>query len=309
MGVRPNSAGESAQAEDRPYDVAVVIRLDADAERLERCIEAYQAQRGAGTIEILIVSPGPNAAARAAAEGGGARWLEGPPDALRGLLINRGVEAASAEYVVLTSANALPVGPDFLRRAVETLAEDPTAAAARCLQLTNAGQAASWARPKRIAYRDEAERKLAESNDGWAKDYPADDCCIIRRSVWEGLPFDEEAEAHEDKIWASQALGRGHSVIACAPCVWLQQQPPSQTERRRRILREKRALFQLTRKPSMSWGAFVRSAVSTILRSPAEAVRQAISTIAFNYKLASIPRQSRSADTRLAAALRGESRE
>jgi hypothetical protein len=304
----PAASGRDGAIADS-HSVAVVIRFDADAERLERCLEAFQAQKGVGGIELVVVGAGPNEAARQTACGNNAHWVEVPAGATRGASINLGVAAVEAEYVVLTSANALPLGPDFLRRTAETLAADSSAAAARCLQLSNAGQAAAWTRPKRIAYRDAAERKAAESRDGWAKDYPADDCCIIRRSAWQQIPFDEQAEAHEDKIWASQALGKGWSVIACAPAVWLQQRPPSPAERRRRMLREKRALFQITGKPSLTWGAFVRSSFSAILRAPYEAVRQALSTIAFNYRLARIPHQSRPADRRLAAALREDSRE
>jgi hypothetical protein len=258
---------------------------------------------------VAVVSSGKDEAARVEVRRRQARWVEGPSDATRARLINLGLEAVEAEFVVLTSANVLPLGPDFLHRAVETVDGDPAVAAARCLQLNNVEQIRNWAQPRRISYSDKAQQRAAESRDGWAKDYPADDCCVVRRAVWREIRFDDEAPAHEDKIWASQALGRGWSVVACAPALWMQQRPPSPLERRRRMLREKRALYQITGKPAMSWGACLRASASAILRAPIEAVRQAATAVVFNFRLASIPRKSGPADGRLAAALRGESRE
>jgi hypothetical protein len=51
IGEGPSGAEEGVTPGPRARRVAVVIRLDADVKTLDRCLDAFLAQEGAGSIE------------------------------------------------------------------------------------------------------------------------------------------------------------------------------------------------------------------------------------------------------------------
>lgn len=105
-------------------DVSVVIPVYDDWERLACCLEALRAQDYEGVVEIVVIDNGSTEPAPAR--------LPGEEQIVRGrcdvpgsyAARNRGVALTSGAILAFTDADCLP-RPDWLRRGVAALAEDP----------------------------------------------------------------------------------------------------------------------------------------------------------------------------------------
>ena len=116
---------------------------------------------------------------------------------------------------------------------------------------------------------------------------------MIRRSVWEQVPFDETLEASEDKLWASQVLARGFKLRACAEALWLMKIPTAKADQRKRRNREQLGFYRFTGRRPMTWPSFLIQILRSLAVAPFIAAQYAVEQIAWNARLVSIPWQAR----------------
>jgi hypothetical protein len=191
------------------------------------------------------------------------------------------------------SAHAIPIGSYFLESAVAPFA-DPDIAAARCLWLGSAKDVIGrWYQPKDIQYKSRQEQKTAESGTKWLSEYPTAGCCVLRRSVWEQVRFDEKLEANEDKFWASQVLARGYKMRSCSEAMWVYMRTYSPRDRWRKDNREQLAFYRMTGRVPMSWPKFFAESARALLTAPSIAFRYAVGKIVWNAHLVTVPWQAR----------------
>lgn len=280
--------------DERPR-LSVVIRCRNEAASLRHVLEALRLQRCEFPWELVIVDNESEDETQALAEEYGARIV---PISRReftyGRATNLGIGAARGELILLLSAHALPAGSYFLTSAVAPF-EDPLVAAARCLQIGNARQISNWYQPKDIQYHSPEEQKQAESGAGWVGEYPTGGCCVIRRSAWEQVRFDESLESNEDKLWASQILAKGYKVRCCAEALWLYTRRYSRRERWKRDNRQQVSLYRITGRPPLSWRSFLMQAARAVLFAPLVTIRYIADVIIWNTLLVTIPWQARRA--------------
>ena len=116
---------------------------------------------------------------------------------------------------------------------------------------------------------------------------------MIRRSVWEQVPFDETLEASEDKLWASQVLARGFKIRACAEALWLTNDQAAKEDQRKRRNLEQLGFYRFTGRRPLTWPVFLVRILRSLLEAPVIAARHAAEQIAWNAQLVSIPWQAR----------------
>lgn len=145
-----------------------------------------------------------------------------------GRSLNRGIEAASGDVVVMASAHVYPVYDTWLEHLTRPF-EDDDVALAYGRQV--GGPTTPYSESQILATWFPAQSQRRQSHP-FANNANA----AIRRSEWQKMPYDEELTGLEDLDWASKALERGMGIayVAEAPVVHLHDERFAQTRNRYR---------------------------------------------------------------------------
>jgi rhamnosyltransferase len=188
---------------------------------------------------------------------------------------NLGISMTSGQYAVLITHDAMPINDQWLARMVATADSDPQIAGvfgrhiaypdadpftARELDLHFAGFEA-WAvvslnDPERYA-RDEGYRQVLH--------FFSDNNALIRRSVWEVLPY-PDVDFAEDQVWAQKIIEAGYKKAYAAEGVVMHSHHYTLFERLQRSFDEAYAFRRLfgyvlcsgLRSLVLSWWALTR---------------------------------------------------
>ncbi|MGE0759256.1 MAG: glycosyltransferase family 2 protein [Pirellulaceae bacterium] len=273
--------------------MSVVIRCRNEAVALRKVFAALQAQQCTFPWEVVVVDNESTDDTAELARSLGAQVVTMAKNEFTyGRALNLGIQHARGELILLLSAHAIPVGAQFLERAAEPFGV-PHMAAARCLMIGNPDQIADWYQARDIRYESSDEQRLAESGSAWVGNYPTAGCCVLRRKVWEEVPFDEQLEANEDKQWASQVLARGYTIRCCADAVWLYIRKRNETAERNRRLREHIALYRISGKRPLTWTSYFALVCRVVLAGPWVAVRHVVQHVVWLTCLVTVPWRAR----------------
>jgi len=168
-----------------------------------------------------------------------------------GRALNLGFEAASGDICVILSAHALPLGTTFLSECAKPFI-DENVMGARCVYVGKEADALRWLEPE----------KLNNSSDYVSKGILASGC-VVRRSAWQMLRFDEQAMAAEDKIWTRDILKLGCTIISPIPAFYQYIKFISPSDNVRNNYRDIAALFNRT---GYKVG-FVKTPFATLLKN------------------------------------------
>jgi hypothetical protein len=186
------------------------------------------------------------------------------------------------------------VGSYFLESVVAPFA-DLEMAAARCLFGSNNEQTAEWYTSRDIHYGSLEEQQTAESGTAWLSLYPSAICCVIRRSVWQQIPFDEHHEGVEDKLWAMEVLRKGHKMRCCAEAVFIYNKHRGTRVAWRRNNRELRTWYRTLGYVPLSWPQFLVRVMRATLLAPLVGLRYFVQEVVSSVYLVSIPWQAKAA--------------
>ncbi len=141
--------------------LSVVIRVRNEAKSLRRVLEALRAQRCSFAWEIVIVDNESEDETGELCKQYNARVIPITREEWTyGRALNRGINNARGQLVLLCSAHSIPIGSYFLESAVAPFA-DPDTAAARCLFGSNNEQTAEWYAARDIQYKSFDEQQTA----------------------------------------------------------------------------------------------------------------------------------------------------
>ncbi len=199
-----------------------------------------------------------------------------------------GIRESRGELVLLLSAHAIPLSYRFLQSATAPFT-DPELAAVRCLMVGNPDQIAHWYQPQTIHYKSKEEQEQVEAGQQWMRDYPTAGCCVLRRSVWQQIPFGEEYEANEDKVWASEVLSAGYKIQRCAPAVWLHVRKRTGRDYRRMLARYHLGLYRFNGRAPLTFTAFMVRSARTLVAAPVVAGRYVTRNLSWYWGLVNIP--------------------
>jgi glycosyltransferase involved in cell wall biosynthesis len=185
--------------------VSVIVRARNEAEWLGRCLFAI-AHQSLGGVETILVDNESTDGTLDIAESYGARIVQLPPEKFSyGRALNTGIAASTGRYVALVSAHCVPRDNYWLASLLGNF-QDPLVAGVY-------GRQEPMPDSSDIDKRDlwttfGIERRVQR------KDYFFHNAnSMVRRSVWQRHPFDEELTGVEDRYWAKEVLANGYSVV------------------------------------------------------------------------------------------------
>lgn len=271
--------------------LSVVIRVRNEAKSLRQVLEALKAQRCSFRWEIIVVDNESEdetleLCKQYKAHVVSIRRNEWTP----GSALNLGIRLARGELIFLCSAHCVPVGSYFFENVVRPFS-DPEMAAVRCLSGSNKGEMSEWYAARDIQYRSIEEQAAAESGTEWISRYPSAACCVIRRSVWERIRYNESFEGMEDKLWVSQVLREGFKIRCCAEAVFIytrQRGMKAVWEFDNRAFKD---LYRATGYVPLNWPRFLFKVLRAGFLMPLVAMRYFFQTIMSQAYLVIIPWQ------------------
>lgn len=187
--------------------LSIIIRNRNEAAYLKKVFEALSCQNYQAFEVILVDNESTDESVLLGREFGAKIYHIKKSEFSYGRALNLGMQAAEGELCVLLSSHSMPVGANFLNECLAPFA-DPNVAAARCLYIGKKFDLERWTTPVRLTHGADLDTIISKG--------PLASGCVIRKKVWEEIPFDEEVRAAEDKIWASEVLNKGYAIFS--PC-------------------------------------------------------------------------------------------
>ena len=277
-------------------DLSIVIRARNQANSLRQVLEALEAQRCSFQWETIIVDHESEDETVELCKQYNARIIPiRHEEFTHGCSLNLGVSKARGELVMICSAHSVPVGSHFLESAVAPFS-DPSMAAVRCIPSSDKQQMGEWYTARDVQYGSLDEQKTAEAGTGWMeaqRNYPSATCCVIRRSVWEQIPYDEHLEYMHDKFWASQVLSKGFKIRCRSEAIFLHVRQMGKLEAWRRENRAYRDLYRARGYLPLSWSKFLVRMVRVALLTPLAAIRYLVQNVLCDVGLVTIPWQAK----------------
>lgn len=257
--------------------VTVLIPTKNGGEAFQKVLARVVAQKTPWNYEVLIIDSGSNDDTLETCR----RFPEvrvhtiAPEEFGHGKTRNLGVSMAKGEFVALLTQDALPLNECWLEAMVAAIEADPTIAGAfgrhiaypdaspfvrHELELHFAGFDA-W----QVVQMDDPERYERDAGYRQMLHFFSDNNAIIRRSVWEELPY-PDVDFAEDQIWAQKIIEAGYKKAYARDAVVMHSHNYDLFERLQRSFDESyafRRLFGYELCPSLlaigrSWLALTR---------------------------------------------------
>lgn len=247
------------------YRCSVVIRAFNEERHLERLLKEIQSQT-VKDVEIILVDSGSTDRTLEIAARYPVKVVPIRPEEFTfGRSLNQGIEATSAELIVIASAHVYPLGDDWLEKLLEPFADEQVALSYGKQRGAESSKFSEDQHFRRWFHEDsDFDQPHAFSNNANA---------AIRKSLWLKNPYDENLTGLEDIAWSSWAVDKGYKIayVAEAAVVHLHHESAAQIINRHR--REAVALKSILPQSDFSlWnfaGLYLRA-----LRSDFRAARQ-----------------------------------
>ena len=247
---------------------SIVIRAYNEARHLPRLLEGIK-QQTLKDVEIILVDSGSKDETVAIAESFGAKIVHiAPKEFTFGRSLNRGIEAATCELIVIASAHVYPVYPDWLERLLEPFADSSiglTYGKQRGTETSKFSEHEIFAR----WFPDVSEPHQSHPFCNNAN-------AAIRRSLWEIHPYDETLTGLEDLAWAKWMQSRlyGLVYVPSAEIIHVHNETPKGIYNRYR--REAMAFKRIYPEAHFNLYDFVRLTLMNILSDLWHAARQRV---------------------------------
>ncbi len=193
---------------DQRIRCSVVIRAYNEEKHIGRLM-AGLAQQTIKDLEIILVDSGSTDSTIATATAISSEYAFKvvhiqPKEFTFGYSLNRGIEEARGEFIVIASAHIYPVYPDWLERLLEPF-NDPKVALTYGKQRGNTFTNFSENQIFAHWYPDISQRR---QNHPFCNNANA----TIRREIWQIHSYDETLSGLEDLAWARWAIEAGYTI-------------------------------------------------------------------------------------------------
>jgi glycosyltransferase involved in cell wall biosynthesis len=187
---------------------SVVIRAYNEAAHLGKLL-AGLARQTCRDVEIILVDSGSTDDTVSIAQSSGARVVHiRPEDFTFGRSLNRGIEAARGELIIIASAHVYPIYPDWADRLLDLFRDEAVAV----VYGKQRGVASSKFSEQRVFRQWFPDNDIAPQSSPFCNNANA----AIRRSLWQQHPYDESLTGLEDVAWAKWAQAQGRQVVYAA---------------------------------------------------------------------------------------------
>lgn len=199
---------------------SIVIRAFNEERHIARLLKGIKMQT-VQDVEVILVDSGSTDSTPTIAADWGAKVVHIPPEEFTfGRSLNRGIDSASRELVVIASAHVYPVYPDWLERLLEPLADSQVALA---YGKQRGGEPTKFSEHQVFLQWFPEQSELRQGHP-----FCNNANAAIRRSVWAKHAYDETLTGLEDLAWAAWAIREGYGLayVAEAEVVHLHEETP-----------------------------------------------------------------------------------
>lgn len=256
------------QGNQKSLEPSIIIRAFNEEEHIGRLLTGIMKQT-VEDPEIVLVDSGSSDATRAIASQYPVKIVHiDPAEFTFGRSLNRGIEAASGDIMVIISAHCYPVYPDWLEKLIAPF-ENPQVAAAYGKQRGGASNHFSEHQFFRTYFPN-------ISQPAQKQPYMHNANSAIRKSLWVKNPFDEGLTGIEDIAWSSWVREEGFLIayIAEAEVIHLHDETMAQVHNRYR--REAIAMKQILPQSEFSLKDFLSHWIKKSLSDLAQARREGV---------------------------------
>ena len=216
---------------------SIVIRAYNEEKHIGKLLAGIE-QQTVMSREVILVDSGSTDSTLEIASEYPVKIVHIKPDEFTfGRSLNRGIAAASGQYIVIVSAHCYPVYPDWLERLLKPF--------------ENESLAVSYGKQRGAETNHYSEHQfflnyfpeISQPDQGQPYTHNAN--AAIRRSLWELHPYNEQITGLEDLAWSSWAKEQGYSIsyVAEAKVIHIHDETFKQVHNRYR--REAIALKQI----------------------------------------------------------------
>ncbi len=193
---------------------SIIILAKNEARNTGACLDAVFSQRFGGEFEVILIDSGSTDATVEIAQRYPLRLERISPEAFHhSRTRNMGASMARGRYVVYLTADATPVDERWLGSLLDGL-DEPEIAGCYGRQLPR-----RWAYPMERfflsqLYPSEPRRQRIEGgavdlDTTWFSNVNS----VLKREIWERIPFDETVVMTEDQVWSRRVLEAGYTLL------------------------------------------------------------------------------------------------
>ncbi|CAN7628853.1 glycosyltransferase family 2 protein [Pararhizobium sp. LjRoot235] len=224
--------------------ISIIIRSYNEGAHIQKLLTGIASQ-SVKDVEVILVDSGSTDRTVLIAESNGVRIVHIAKEEFSfGRALNRGCAVATGDVLVFASAHVYPLRTDWLEKLVQPF-DDADITLAYGRQIGNSVTKfsehqvfASWF----------PEVSVRRQNNSFCNNAN----CAIRRSAWEGQPYDEVLTGLEDLAWAKNMRRRGGQISYVADATIVHVHNETWIRVRSRYQREAIALSQI--EPSIRFG-------------------------------------------------------
>jgi CMP-N-acetylneuraminic acid synthetase len=182
--------------------VSIIIRTNNEERWIALCLESIFKQ-DYKDFEVVVVDNKSTDKTLAKVKGYNARIIN-IDDYLPGRALNLGIAASRGEHICSLSGHCIPVNAQWLGNLVRNL--------------ENSELAGVYGRQEPMAFTSNFDKRDMINLFGLDRKIQIKDSffhnanSIIRRDIWEQIPFDEQVTNIEDRVWAKKVLAAGYKI-------------------------------------------------------------------------------------------------
>lgn len=183
--------------------ISVVVRVRNEEAWLRHCLRGIRNQREVET-EIIVVDNQSSDLSMQVAQEMNVNQIVRVDDYSPGKALNRGIEASTGEYVAFISGHCIPADSYWLIKLLK--------------EFSNSRVAGAYGRQLPMSFTHPLDRNDLLMAFGiepriQTKDWFFHNAnSMVRRTIWESLPFNEETSTIEDRLWAKEAIDKGYWI-------------------------------------------------------------------------------------------------
>lgn len=246
---------------------SIIVRSFNEEKHIGKLLKGIELQKNNSDIEVILVDSGSTDHTVKVAREYGARIVNIRPEEFSfGRALNVGCQIAKGDFLLFASAHVYPLYTDWIERMLAPFKNEKVA-------LVYGRQVGN-----EISKYSELQlfKKWFPSVSSYEQNIPF--CnnanAVVRRTLWETQPYDEQLTGLEDLDWATKIQEKGYVIAyeAFAPIVHVHEETPSRIKNRYR--REAIALKNIRPEEEFSFWSFIRLTNSNIWSDAMHAIHE-----------------------------------
>jgi len=184
--------------------VSIIIRTKNEERWIASCLNSVFSQ-SFKDFEVVLVDNESEDMTIEKAKQFGVKKIVSCSDFLPGKALNMGIRESRGEYIVCLSGHCIPVNEQWLSNLLKNF-DDPDVAGV-------------YGRQEPMAFTPDSDKRDLTLVFGLDKKTQTKDSffhnanSMIRRAVWEKIPFDEKVTNIEDRVWAKRVLEEKMKIV------------------------------------------------------------------------------------------------